>query len=65
MLTEHTRLRVENQALTLRVRALEQDLARNSERVSKAKAKLDALIAQLPLEAPQPDAETAPQESLL
>jgi regulator of replication initiation timing len=52
LLAEHTRLRVENQALTQRLRALEEKLATNGQRVKQAQARLNALVAQLPLESP-------------
>ncbi len=55
LVSEHTRLRVENQSLTLRVRELERQAAASGEKVQRARARLDALIAQLPLEA-APDA---------
>lgn len=66
LLAEHTRLRVENSALTLRTRELEEKLAANGERVNQARARLNALMAQLPLEAKKPDTQpTASQPSLL
>jgi regulator of replication initiation timing len=65
LIAEHTRLRVENQSLTLRIRELEQRAASSSERVKQAKTRLDSLIAQLPLEAPEQNAPQASQTSLL
>ncbi len=66
LLAEHTRLRVENQALTQRARALEEKLAMNGQRVKQAQARLNALVAQLPLESPHVESQpTASQPSLL
>jgi regulator of replication initiation timing len=65
LLSEHTRLSVENRALTLRLRELEQSAASNRERVKQAKGRLDALMAQLPLETPVNPTSTVVQEPLL
>jgi chromosome segregation ATPase len=50
LLAEHTRLSVENQALVQRSRELEEKLAANSLRVRQAQMRLNALMAQLPLD---------------
>ncbi len=65
LLNEHTRLSVENRALTQRLRELEQSAASNRERVKQAKGRLDALMAQLPLETPVNPTSTVVQEPLL
>jgi regulator of replication initiation timing len=67
LLAEHTRLRVENQALNLRVREMEKQAAASGERVKHARARLDKLIAQLPLDmdAQEPAPPAASQTSLL
>lgn len=67
LLAEHTRLRVENQALTQKSRELEEKLAANSLRVKQAQTRLNALMAQLPLEiqAPEAIAPAVIQPSLL
>jgi regulator of replication initiation timing len=67
LIAEHTRLRVENQSLTLHIRELEKQAAAHGERVKHARARLDKLIAQLPLdmEAEEPKAPSAAQTSLL